>query len=114
MNQRETDAGGKTQQHAVDRKGRSRSSFETDVICAGAIKEALLKDLERRRHSNMKTLALALVLLTIASDRFISAADSVALNDIAGDYYFGDGLGVNCSLSVTAEGKFTFQWDGCL
>ena len=60
----------------------------------------------------MKTLASSLLLLTIAS--FATAADSVALKDIAGDYYFGDGLGVNCSLTVTAKGKFTFQWNGCL
>jgi hypothetical protein len=33
---------------------------------------------------------------------------------VAGDYYFGDGLGVNCSLSLKAEGRFTFGWRGCL
>jgi hypothetical protein len=60
----------------------------------------------------MKTLASPLLLLTIVS--FAIAADSVVLKDIAGDYYFGDGLGVNCSLTVTAKGKFTFQWNGCL
>jgi len=63
-------------------------------------------------HQTMKTLASLLLLLTIAS--FATAADSVLLKDIAGDYYFGDGLGVNCSLTVTAKGKFTFQWNGCL
>jgi hypothetical protein len=60
----------------------------------------------------MKTLASSLLLLTIAS--FATAVDSIALKDIAGDYYFGDGLGVNCSLTVTAKGSFTFQWNGCL
>jgi hypothetical protein len=33
---------------------------------------------------------------------------------VAGDYYFGDGLGVNCSLSVKPEGRFSFVWRGCL
>ena len=62
----------------------------------------------------MKTLAALLFILTIASGCFAGAADPVALKDIAGDYYFGDGLGVRCSLSVTAKGKFAFQWRGCL
>jgi hypothetical protein len=46
----------------------------------------------------------------------VVAADgaSLSLKDIAGDYYFGDGLGVNCSLELSAQGKFTFQWRGCL
>ena len=62
----------------------------------------------------MKTLASSLLLLTITCGDFATAADSATLKDIVGDYYFGDGLGVNCSLSVTAKGQFTFQWDGCL
>jgi hypothetical protein len=33
---------------------------------------------------------------------------------VAGDYYFGDGLGVNCSLTVKREGRFSFVWRGCL
>lgn len=60
----------------------------------------------------MKTLASLLLLVAIAS--FATAAESVTLKDIAGDYCFGDGLGVNCSLTLTAKGKFTFQWKGCL
>jgi hypothetical protein len=63
-------------------------------------------------HQTMKILAPLLLLLTIAS--FATAADSVALESIAGDYYFGDGLGVNCNFTVTARGKFSFQWEGCL
>ena len=34
--------------------------------------------------------------------------------EVAGEYYFGDGLGVNCSLTVTQEGRFSFVWRGCL
>jgi hypothetical protein len=33
---------------------------------------------------------------------------------VAGDYYFGDGLGVNCSLTIKREGRFSFGWRGCL
>lgn len=32
----------------------------------------------------------------------------------AGEYYFGDGTGVNCSLTVNPEGRFSFRWRGCL
>ena len=59
-------------------------------------------------------LASSLCILAIAGGNIVTAADSVTLKDIAGDYYFGDGLGVNCSFTVTARGKFTFQWNGCL
>jgi len=37
-----------------------------------------------------------------------------SLKDIAGDYYFGDGTGVNCNFKLTKQGKFTFRWQGCL
>ncbi len=45
-----------------------------------------------------------------------NAADGniVSLKDVAGDYYFGDGLGVNCSLTLIVSGEFTFIWHGCL
>jgi type 1 glutamine amidotransferase len=33
---------------------------------------------------------------------------------IVGDYYHGDGLGVNCSLAIKPEGRFSFVWRGCL
>ena len=32
----------------------------------------------------------------------------------AGDYYFGDGLGVNCSLKLSSDRTFEFMWHGCL
>jgi len=34
--------------------------------------------------------------------------------DVAGTYYFGDGLGVNCDLVLEASSKFSFRWTGCL
>lgn len=33
--------------------------------------------------------------------------------EITGEYYLGDGLGVNCSLTLV-EGRFNFKWTGCL
>jgi hypothetical protein len=36
------------------------------------------------------------------------------LAGIVGAYYLGDGLGVNCSLVVKPEGRFSFLWRGCL
>ncbi len=32
---------------------------------------------------------------------------------VAGEYYYGDGLGMNCSLTITQEGRFSFKWQGC-
>ena len=32
----------------------------------------------------------------------------------AGDYYKGDGLGMNIYLSLSEKGKFEYQWYGCL
>lgn len=33
---------------------------------------------------------------------------------IVGEYYLGDGLGVNWSLTLMPEGRFSFTWAGCL
>ncbi len=35
------------------------------------------------------------------------------MDGFLGDYYFGDGLGVNCTLNVAEGGTFTFRWTGC-
>jgi hypothetical protein len=57
----------------------------------------------------------ALFLLLWTSVSAISAeVGLISLNDLAGNYYFGDGLGVNCSLTLTSQGNFTFDWTGCL
>lgn len=44
------------------------------------------------------------------------AADKapISLNDLAGEYYFGDGTGVNCTLTLTGQATFAFIWRGCL
>ena len=38
----------------------------------------------------------------------------VARADLPGEYYFGDGLGVNCMLTLLTHGRFRFRWTGCL
>jgi hypothetical protein len=35
-------------------------------------------------------------------------------DDWAGEYYFGDGLGVNVSLALAPNNGFVFSWTGCL
>lgn len=44
----------------------------------------------------------------------IPGAGAATLNDISGEYYFGDGLGMNCTLKVYPNGRFSFLWTGCL
>lgn len=34
--------------------------------------------------------------------------------ELHGRYYYGDGLGVNCSLELDPNQHFTFKWRGCL
>lgn len=35
-------------------------------------------------------------------------------SELPGRYYLGDGLGVNCRLSLEVNGRFSFCWTGCL
>lgn len=49
------------------------------------------------------------VVQTLAAD-----TNSSSLKNVAGDYYFGDGTGVNCTFQLDETGSFTFQWHGCL
>jgi hypothetical protein len=44
----------------------------------------------------------------------LEKGEKVAIAAIAGSYYYGDGLGINCSLVVEPEGRFSFNWRGCL
>lgn len=38
----------------------------------------------------------------------------IGTHDWAGEYYQGDGLGENVSLSIAPQSGFVFEWDGCL
>jgi len=62
------------------------------------------------------TLVVAsLALLSSAATRTLAAdAGPVRLSEVAGNYYFGDGLGVNCTLTLSTKGTFSFEWRGCL
>jgi hypothetical protein len=42
------------------------------------------------------------------------AAMPVSLKDLAGDYFYGDGLGVNRGLFIDPEGTYNYTWRGCL
>jgi len=62
---------------------------------------------------------LVLLLFTACPAALLGASGSPdqpqnSLKAIVGDYYYGDGLGVNCYLVVKPEGRFTFMWRGCL
>ncbi len=41
-------------------------------------------------------------------------ASSQADRELVGKYYFGDGLGVNQTLKLHADGTFDCDWTGCL
>ena len=43
-----------------------------------------------------------------------SAPASFAPADIVGEYYSGNGRGVNCYLELNADGQFAFNWRGCV
>jgi hypothetical protein len=34
--------------------------------------------------------------------------------EIAGEYFMGDGLGVNLTLVIAPDGEFSFKWQGCM
>jgi hypothetical protein len=42
------------------------------------------------------------------------AQHDTTLAAVIGSYYYGDGLGMNFSLVVKPEGRFSFVWRGCL
>src|SRR4051812_44249821 len=63
--------------------------------------------------------SLALVLFSSALAEASDVAPprdpgALTLGQVAGKYYQGDGLGLNCSLAIKPEGAFSFEWRGCL
>ena len=36
------------------------------------------------------------------------------LDEVVGSYYHGDGLGTNCTITIEVDGRFSYQWRGCL
>ena len=41
-------------------------------------------------------------------------AEPIPLEGLAGDYYYGDGTGVNRWLSIRPDGTYFYTWRGCL
>jgi len=47
-------------------------------------------------------------------DRIQAAANALTNHPWAGDYYYGDGMGVNVSLHLAPMAGYVFEWHGCL
>lgn len=44
----------------------------------------------------------------------VTEAAPIVLGNLAGRYYYGDGLGVNRTLTIHPDGTFEYAWHGCL
>jgi hypothetical protein len=62
----------------------------------------------------MKFLVSVVWLIFFTAFGFAGENGMVPIKQLIGDYQFGDGLGVNCSLNLSTNGKFKFEWHGCL
>jgi hypothetical protein len=66
-------------------------------------------------HQSLFPHALAtLLLFGITTASVAGDGESGTIGALAGNYYYGDGLAINCSLVVKPEGRFSFRWRGCL
>jgi hypothetical protein len=66
------------------------------------------------KHFTFRFATLLLMLAWLCLPALAADLSPVSLKDVVGDFYFGDGLGENCSLTLTKQGAFTFTWSGCL
>src|SRR3989338_6088573 len=56
-----------------------------------------------------------LILSSFNRDVFADNSEhSISNTTVAGQYFLGDGLGVNNYLKLTENGNFSFKWHGCL
>jgi hypothetical protein len=62
----------------------------------------------------MSLLGLGIAVVSVSVLRGDPGGSYVAAQSIPGTYYFGDGLGVNCTLTLSREGRYRFRWTGCL
>ncbi|HWY74315.1 MAG TPA: hypothetical protein VN281_01795 [Verrucomicrobiae bacterium] len=62
----------------------------------------------------MKPVVAIICILAATAGALGTDTNSINIRSVAGDYYFGDGTGVNCTLKLSSSGKFEFQWSGCL
>lgn len=65
-----------------------------------------------RKMKQVNLVILFIALLFCAVLHIQAAGHSVT--NVIGDYFFGDGTGVNCYLQLTSKNKFNFKWEGCL
>jgi len=68
----------------------------------------------RMRSFGFAVAATLSMLCLVSLQTFAADGSPVSFGEMIGDYYFGDGLGVNCSLTLTKQGTFAFVWHGCL
>ena len=69
----------------------------------------------RLLHINPTVIKVSKTLTIISFFFWIAPLFAENSNDnILGKYYFGDGLGVNCSLELSKTGRFKYEWTGCL
>lgn len=47
-------------------------------------------------------------------EAIVAEVESLAKHDWAGQYYYGDGLGVNVILAIAPKAGFVFEWHGCM
>jgi hypothetical protein len=77
-------------------------------LAAGADSEPTTFDIKRSAESE------ATVKTRIEQITAEAAAITASGPHWAGQYYHGDGLGVNVSLTIAPEAGFAFAWHGCL
>lgn len=59
-------------------------------------------------------IAAAVVAAPRDSPRARTGRLQLSATDLTGEYYYGDGLGANCTLVIDASGRFSYEWTGCL
>jgi hypothetical protein len=90
-----------------------RSRFINSVICAliglflAAASVGLSQDKERNSPLAEKT-------AEAKRKQILKEIAKLKDHEWAGDYFAGDGLGVNTSLTLAPEAGYVFEWHGCL
>ena len=99
--------GNKTSSRSSDAEHMMNNSiwFAPVVVCCMAVCQFCLADGPTRPQSAPATRP---------STSQPDSAPAFSPKDVVGAYYFGDGLGVNCSLELRKDAQFAFIWRGCL
>ncbi len=90
--------------------------FLWTILANGVIGASVLLIASRHAetpHPSFHTAAAAHVPPAPAAARVSKAKLLFDESELAGKYYFGDGLGVNCSLELRINHRFDFHWHGC-